>query len=235
MKTLVITGASKGIGLSTAVRFANAGYRVLNISRTEAPDARIENHAIDLSMSDCGEQLTELLAFVLDDGEICLVHNAARMVRDRAGETDPDALAEILAINVMRTESLEWPSHPKMAPGSSLIYIGSTLGEKAVAGTHSYVVSKHAIVGMMRATCQDLAGRGIHTACICPGFTDTETLRARIGEDESVLESFASNSAYGGLIEPEDIAATIDFAANNPVINGAVIHANLGQIEHSGR
>ena len=41
----------------------------------------------------------------------------------------------------------------------------------------SYVVSKHALVGMMRATCQDLAGREIHTACICPGFTDTEMFR----------------------------------------------------------
>lgn len=232
MKTLVITGASKGIGFTTAVRFADAGYRVLNISRTQAPDERIENHAIDLSMSDSGEQLTELMDFILDEGEICLVHNAAQLVKDRVGETDPDALAETLAINVMAPNLLNGLLIPKMAPGSSIIYIGSTLGEKAVAGTHSYVVSKHAIVGMMRATCQDLAGRGIHTACICPGFTDTEMLRAHVGEDESVLESIAGNTTYGRLIKPEEIAATIDFAANNPVINGAVIHANLGQIEH---
>ena len=98
-------------------------------------------------------------------------------------------------------------------------------------GAHSYVVSKHAMIGMMRATCQDLAGRGIHTACVCPGFTDTEMLRAHLGEDASVIEAIAGNCTFDRLITPGEIAATLEFAATNPVINGAVIHANLGQVE----
>ncbi|MEX2366607.1 MAG: SDR family oxidoreductase, partial [Pseudohongiellaceae bacterium] len=120
---------------------------------------------------------------------------------------------------------------PKMQSGSSIIYVGSTLSEKAVANTYSYVVSKHAMVGMMRSTCQDLAGRQIHTACICPGFTDTEMLRTHVGNDNEVLEAIASGSTFGRLIKPEEIADTIWFSANNPVINGALIHANLGQVE----
>ena len=85
---------------------------------------------------------------------------------------------------------------------------------------------------MMRATCQDLAGTGIHTCCICPGFTDTEMLRVHIGDDQEVVNSIASASTFGRLIEPEEIANTISFAAANPVINGAVMHTNLGQVEH---
>ena len=118
-----------------------------------------------------------------------------------------------------------------MGPGSSIIYIGSTLGEKGVPGAHSYVVSKHAIVGMMRATCQDLIGSGIHTACICPGFTDTEMLRTHVGEDEAILTSIAENCTFNRLIAPHEISSVVGFAASNPVINGAVIHANLGQVE----
>ena len=94
-----------------------------------------------------------------------------------------------------------------------------------------YVTSKHAIVGMMRATCQDLANTGIHTVCVCPGFTDTEMLRTHVGQDEEILKSIASLSTFNRLINPEEIAAAIQFAAKNPVMNGAVMHANLGQIE----
>ena len=85
---------------------------------------------------------------------------------------------------------------------------------------------------MMRATCQDLAGSGIHTACVCPGFTDTEMLRAHVGDDPEILKSIAGTTTFGRLVEPSEIAATIQFAANNPVINGAVLHANLGQVEN---
>ena len=72
-----------------------------------------------------------------------------------------------------------------MAP--SIIYIGSTLSEKGVANSCSYVTSKHAVVGLMRSTTQDLVGKGIHTACICPGFTDTEMLKNHVGGSKEIL------------------------------------------------
>ena len=118
---------------------------------------------------------------------------------------------------------------PHMTEGSSILYVGSTLGEKAVPGSFSYVVSNHASIGMMRASCQDLAGTGVHTACINPGFTDTEMLRDHIPDD--VMPDIAQMSAFGRLIEPAEIGKTLLFAAQNPVINGSVINANLGQIE----
>ncbi len=82
---------------------------------------------------------------------------------------------------------------------------------------------------MMRATCQDLAGEKIHTACVCPGFTDTEMLREHIPED--VMPAIQEMSAYERLITPEEIAEALFWASQNPIINGSLIHANLGQIE----
>jgi NAD(P)-dependent dehydrogenase (short-subunit alcohol dehydrogenase family) len=231
MKTLVITGASKGIGLATARLFADEGHRVINISRSPAPDDRIENHGIDLSNADSESQLRELFGLLVDQGEICLVHNAGKLVNDTASATETDAFLDVMTINVIAPHYLNQILVPKMTAGSSVIYLGSTLSEKAVPGSYSYVVSKHAVVGMMRATCQDLAGQGIHTACICPGFTDTEMLRTHVGDDTETLQAVAATSTFGRLVEPGEIAAAIWFAANNPVINGAVIHTNLGQVE----
>jgi NAD(P)-dependent dehydrogenase (short-subunit alcohol dehydrogenase family) len=82
---------------------------------------------------------------------------------------------------------------------------------------------------MMRATCQDLVGTGIHTACICPGFTDTEMLRDHVPTE--AMGAISAMSAFGRLIDPEEIASTLLWAADSPVLNGAVIHANLGQVE----
>lgn len=118
-----------------------------------------------------------------------------------------------------------------MKSGSSLLYIGSTLSEKAVSNAFSYVTSKHASVGMMRASCQDLAGNGIHTACICPGFTDTDMLRQHVGNQQDVLDAIASMNAFGRLIDDSEIAEYIFWSHNNPVINGSVLHAHLGQLE----
>lgn len=232
MKTLIVTGASKGIGFATAKTFLEQGYRVINLSRSPADLDGVENHRIDLSLSDTEEQLSDLMKLLISDGEIVLVHNAAKMINDSALDANTDGLRELLDLNVVAPHILNQAVIPYMMQGSSIIYIGSTLAEKAVANTYSYVISKHAIVGMMRSTCQDLAGTGIHTNCICPGFTDTEMLRIHVGEDEDVLKSIASNSTFNRLIEPQEIANAIYFSATNPVTNGSVMHTNLGQVEH---
>ena len=231
MKTLIITGASKGIGLATATRFCDADYRIINFSRTKPPDDRIESYSIDLSDENTESNLSTLLDTLIKPGEISLVHNAGRMVNDSARDADTKILAGVLRLNVIAPHILNRCLITKMRPGSSIIYVGSTLSEKAVANTFSYVISKHALVGMMRATCQDLTGTGIHTTCICPGFTNTEMLRAHAGDNQEILNNIAGLSSFGRLIEPGEIADAIFFAAKNPVINGAVIHANLGQIE----
>jgi NAD(P)-dependent dehydrogenase (short-subunit alcohol dehydrogenase family) len=109
--------------------------------------------------------------------------------------------------------------------------VGSTLSEKAVPNSFSYVLSKHAQLGMMRATCQDLMGRDIHTALVCPGFTDTEMLRTHLGDDPAVERMIAGMNSFNRLIKPAEIAELIRWAHHNPVINGSVLHANLGQKE----
>jgi len=210
---------------------AEKSYRVINISRSDAAHASIENHNIDLAAPDAANKFALLVEELQIDGHITLIHNAAELKSDSAANTATADFRHTLELNVVAPHILNQILIPKMTQGSGIIYVGSTLSEKAVANTYSYVVSKHALIGMMRSTCQDLANTGIHTACVCPGFTDTEMLRAHVGEDAEIIESLSSLSTFGRLVTPEEIANTIVFAAENPVINGAVIHANLGQVE----
>jgi len=231
MNTVIITGASKGIGRATASRFLDEGSRVINISRTESSLEGIENALMDLTAADA-EDMVSALTDTLEPGVIHLVHNAAKLTSESVRDADLAVYRSVVDINVIAPQILNAALLPKMTPGSSIIYVGSTLSEKAVPNSYSYVITKHATVGMMRATCQDLAGSGIHTACVCPGFTNTEMLRAHVGEAQDVLDAIAATSTFGRLIEPDEIAGTIHFAVTNPVINGAVIHANLGQIEN---
>jgi len=210
---------------------AEKSYRVINISRSDAAHASIENHNIDLAAPDAADKFALLVEELQIDGHITLVHNAAELKSDSAANTATADFRHTLELNVVAPHILNQILIPKMTQGSGIIYVGSTLSEKAVANTYSYVVSKHALIGMMRSTCQDLANTGIHTACVCPGFTDTEMLRAHVGEDAEIIESLSTLSTFGRLVTPEEIANTIVFAAENPVINGAVIHANLGQVE----
>ncbi|HUH37143.1 MAG TPA: SDR family oxidoreductase [Spongiibacteraceae bacterium] len=228
----IITGASKGIGLATAARFAEQGYAVVNLSRSPIPLAGAQQINADFCDPAWVAEAQPPLAAAMTGAErIVLIHNAAILRKDAVGSVDAHSLAEVLQVNVVAAAQLNQLVLPFMKPGSSILYVGSTLSEKAVSNSCSYVTSKHAQLGLMRSTCQDLVDTGIHTACICPGFTDTEMLRSHIGTDPAVEAGVVSGMAVKRLVRPEEIAETLWFCANHPVINGALIHANLGQVQ----
>lgn len=232
MKIAIITGASVGIGRATAQAFLNEGFATFNLARRECPIEGVTNLACNLASELSINSALDTLADVLPGcSEVALVHNASQMLKDSADNCASDNLQQVMMTNVIAINSLNQRLLPLMPATSSIVYVGSTLSEKAVPGSFSYVISKHAQLGMMRATCQDLMGRGIHTALVCPGFTDTEMLRTHLGDDPVIEAAVAGLNSYNRLIEPEEIAELIRWAHHNPVINGSVLHANLGQKE----
>jgi 3-oxoacyl-[acyl-carrier protein] reductase len=229
----IITGASQGIGKSTAAFFLKEHWQVINISRRPCDLAGVKNVAIDLSNSNwINTEQAKLLALLPEQHKICLVHNAATYHKDNSAAIDAEQLRTMLEVNVVAATQLNKILLPKMAQGSSIIYIGSTLSEKAVANAASYAICKHAVVGMMRATCQDLTEGTIHTCCICPGFVATEMMHQHQKNNPEMVETIKKRVSANRLIEPQEIASLVYYCANNPVINGSVLHAHLGQIEH---
>ena len=232
MNLAIITGASVGIGAAAAARFVDAGYTVYNLSRRQCPVDGVNNITCDLSdNASIDAALATLGPEVEGADKVALVHNACQMLKDSAVDCPDEHLAAAMQTNVIAANRINQALLSKLPAGSSVLYVGSTLSEKAVAGSFSYVISKHAVAGMMKATCQDLADTGIHTACICPGFTDTEMLRTHLGNDQSVVDSIAALNGFNRLIEPDEIASLISWAHDNPVINGSILHAHLGQRE----
>ncbi len=232
MNTAIITGASVGIGRATAEVFIAEGYQVYNLSRRPCPVPGVNNLSCDLSSAaSIAMACNTLEGAIIGATCVALVHNASQMLKDSATDCDSDALRRVLETNVVAINSLNHELLTRLPRSSSVIYVGSTLSEKAVPGSFSYVISKHAQLGMMRATCQDLMGSGVHTALVCPGFTDTEMLRTHLGDDPAVERMFADMNSFNRLIDPAEIAELIRWAHHNPVINGAVLHANLGQKE----
>ncbi len=230
MKTLLITGASSGIGLHTAQKFLANDFEVVNLSRRRCPLDQVTHINCDLSQPGFIEHISTSLVPLLErSDQVTLIHNASKLDNDSAVETPSNALREVIEVNLVGPNSLNYFAIPYMRAGSSILFVASTLSEKAVPNSFSYVTTKHGQIGMMRSLTQDMAGRGIHTAAICPGFTDTEMLRQHVPEE--AMEAVANMSAYGRLIDPDEIADTLWWASNSPVLNGAVIHANLGQVE----
>lgn len=231
-KLLIVTGASRGIGEAIAQKFLSNGYSVVNLSRTACSLDDVINIHWDLAANEWSTELTKELCKFADQAEqACIVHNAAKFVADNIEDASPDTLREVLEVNVVAPQRLNRLLLPHLSSGSSILYIGSTLAEKAVSNRLSYVVSKHASIGMMRANCQDLVSKQIHTANICPGFTHTEMLQQHFENNPEGLRALSQQMVLGRLVEPDEIAKLVVFCAENPVVNGSVYHANLGQVE----
>ncbi len=232
MKLAIITGASSGIGLATAKLFLEHQYQVINVSRRATDDENIIDIKCNLAYeSTIAELVDSLEPYIAKSTAVCLVHNACKSSSDTADKCDIDSLKMSLAVNVLAPSMINSGLLHQLPQPSSVIYIGSTLSEKAVKNSYTYVTSKHATIGMMKATCQDLANKGIHTACVCPGFTETEMLNKHI-PDETIRNQLCKNNGFNRLIQPDEIAQLILWAHENPVVNGAVLHANLGQLEN---
>ena len=230
-KYLIITGGSSGIGYAAAMLFQKNNYKVINLSRSEISLKDAIHIPVDLSNPSWYEEVNEDFKNLLNDADqISLVHNASKMQSDNVEKFDLDELRHVFEVNLIGPSILNRITIPYMKKGSSILYVGSTLSEKAVPQMASYVTTKHGMIGLMKSTCQDLFGRFIHTACICPGATKTEMLQEYVQGSTEALEMMASTLSENRLILPEEIAASLLFCAQNSVINGSVIHANLGII-----
>ena len=247
--TAIVTGGSSGIGRATAQHFQEQGWTVHNVSRRPIDEPWVQNHLTDLQDADAVRHAGSTIASSLmtnvagsEAQKVCVVHCAGIHAADSIDsvaheEGGVDGMLQTFGVNVIAPAVISSTLLPAMGQGSSIVYVGSTLSEIGVAGRLSYVASKHAVVGLMRATVQDLFGRGIHTACVCPGFTDTpmidQALHEQLGlsseEVDATRKVLANMCSYGRFVQTQEIADLIAFVADNPALNGSVLHANLGQ------
>lgn len=229
-KTLIITGGSRGIGLATIKHFIKQDWRIINISRTAAEIEKVINISMDLSspaeIKSHADNFKELLEGA---SKVVVVHSAVFYERDSIDTLAFADMQKTFMLNVIAPTVLNQVLIPYMPAGSSIMFIGSTLSRKAVPSSASYTVSKHALMGLMKATCQDLREHNIRSNAVCPGLVDTQLLKDTM--DEATQKYLLENQIIGGrLIAPEEIAEVIYFTSVTSCLNGVIINADLGQV-----
>ena len=241
-KTLILTGASRGIGHATVKRFSSAGWRVITCSRQPFPEdcpweAGPEDHIqVDLSDPDnTRKAIAEMKQRLTDQGERlnALVNNAAISPKgedgSRLGAIDMP-LADwqrVFQVNffapIMLARGLI--EQLKLACGA-VVNVSSIAGSRVhpFAGT-AYATSKAALASLTREMAADFGPHGIRVNAISPGEINTEILSP--GTEKIVEEQIP----MGRLGEPEEVAKAIYFLCSDQssYVNGAELHINGGQ------
>ncbi len=234
-KTVLVTGASSGIGAACAEVFAQAGCRLILAARRLD---RLEAAAERLHAESCTEILTASLdvrdreavdAWVdgLDPAwsSIDVLVNNAGLARGLSTiyEGDTNDWEEMIDTNV---KGLLWVTRAVLrgmvARGSGhVVNIGSIAGHETYPGGNVYCASKHAVTAIGRALNIDVLGTGVRVSSVDPGLVDTEFSVVRFHGDQK-----KADSVYDGLepLHGADVADAVFFCVTRP------LHANVREM-----
>jgi len=212
-KTVLVTGASKGVGLAAAERFAKLGAKVGLVARDraalEAAAARIagETHivAADLAVREECLRTADEVAAALGAIDV-LVSAAGTLQRDWVEEVKPDDFDRNWRLHVGAALWLTQRVLPGMRErrSGSLVYVASELGLIGGASYASYAASKWGLVGFAESLYHEVAGSGVHVAVLCPGDIRTDQLR-----DDFDWGPTAGGIPFEKAMAPERVAQAI--------------------------
>ena len=241
-KTVIITGASRGIGKGIAEVFAKQGANIAFTYRSSdekakaledelsANGCKVKGYKSDASNFEAAQQLA---VEVLEEfGSIDVLVNNAGITKDgllmRMSEDDFDMVMDINMKSVFNMTKAVLRPMLKQRKGS-IINMSSVVGVKGNAGQTNYSASKAAINGFTKSTALELGSRNIRCNSIAPGFIETEMTEA-LGEDQVQEWRNSIPLKRGGTTE--DIANSALFLASDmsAYVTGQVLHVCGGML-----
>lgn len=238
-KTLLLTGASRGIGHATVKRFSAAGWRVITASRHAFPEncpwaAGPEDH-LQVDLSDLGNTKAAIAEVRkrLHGGRLdALVNNAAISPKGNSGsrlgtiETSVEDWLHVFQVNFFAPIVLARGLIEELkAAQGAIVNVSSIAGSRVhpFAGA-AYATSKAALASLTREMAADFGSLGIRVNSIAPGEIDTSILSPGT---EKIVEQIPLNR----LGRPEEVASAIYFLCSeqSTYVNGAELHINGGQ------
>ena len=176
-KTLVVTGASSGVGLEIARRFLAKDYRVVGIGRSadKLAAAKAELHserftpiAVDISVPEAVADCFRAVGETHNPIDV-LVNNAAQFKMARLADFSLAEIASILDTNLKGTIFCTHQALPLLRKGARIINVASVSATHGIENQAVYCASKYGMNGFAEALGQELLERGIHVTTLCPG------------------------------------------------------------------
>jgi 3-oxoacyl-[acyl-carrier protein] reductase len=236
-RTVLVTGASRGIGLAIATRLAASGYEVIALARTQgaALDAamagsngRIRFAAADLSDIDAIPE--RVRALKAEHGPLWgLVNNAGMSLEGLLANTHNSQIEAVIRLNVTAPIVLSKYVVRGMLSGDGgrIVNLASIIGSTGYAGLSVYGATKAALVGFTKSLAREVGRQNITVNAIAPGFIETEMTESLGAEGR---EQVKRRSALRRLAEVGDVAAMADFLIGDggKNITGAVLTIDAG-------
>ncbi len=239
-KIALVTGGSKGIGKSIAIKLAEDGY---DIAFTYSSDENAANDTLeelnklgsnslsikkDMSIEeDVKEAIKEIEEKL---GTVDVLVNNAGITRDgllmKMKAEDFDRVIEVNLRSVfLTTREIIRPMIKKRY--GKIINISSVVGIMGNAGQANYAASKAGVIGFTKSIAKEFASRGVRANAIAPGFVETDMTKVL---KEDVKEEMLKNIPLGYFAKPEDVANLVSFLASekSDYITGQVIQIDGG-------
>lgn len=226
IKTALITGATSGIGLSSARKFLSNNYFVIAVARNEEKlinlkkefPAKVEVFSYDLSNKNSRIELFNEIKKTYDSFDVLI--NSAGILRNGTIETTSlESWNEMIEINptaIFHLMNLSIPFLEKRK--GNIVNISSITGLRSFPNILAYCVSKAGLDQLTRCSALELALKGIRVNAVNPGVVVTNVHR-NAGMDEDSYQSFLERSKtthpLGRIGKPEDIANLIYFLASD--------------------
>jgi acetoacetyl-CoA reductase len=235
-RVALVTGGTRGIGAAISAGFRDAGYKVAANygGNDEAANKFKAETGIDVFKWDVGdfEACAAGVAAVSEAlGPVDVLVNNAGITRDAMlHKMDAGKWRDVIRTDLDSVFNMSRHVIDSMRERGAgrIISVSSINGQKGQMGQTNYCAAKAGIIGFTKALAQETAKKGITVNVICPGYIDTEMVRA---VPEKVLESIIATIPVGRLGKPEEIAKAALFLAeeSSAFITGATLTVNGAQ------
>lgn len=205
-KTVIITGASAGVGAATARTFAHLGANLVLVARGQAALDKITeelsaitsviNIAMDINNSAANENLLIKAAQAFGSVDV-LVNNAGFHQRGEVASNQANDLAKMVDVNLRAPIQLSCLMLPYLrnAGGGAIVNVGSLAGRTPLQGAATYAATKAGLRAFSYSLADELKGSGIYVGVVSPGPIDTGFIMSEINQVEDIVFSQPMSSA----------------------------------------